>query len=737
MTGRTPGGTPGSGPTGNRLIGRDLIGRALIGRALSGTQGSGAEPAGADGADPFGGGPALPSGPATRPRTVRWAAALLALLTVAATAACAGPPSKGDVHGALLNQSHNNVVILAREPSPEMSPEGLVASFLQALTGDQKDPTFGVAQEYLTADARAKWIPAGSTWVTTTKIVEYHVESEQAAADHSARPAATPSATPQPAPTGWTPGETRTVSVSGPEVAQIDQNGFFRYVSQPVEQKFSVRYLGQGTGWRIAVPPEFRMVNPDAFKRAYQTYQSPLPVYLPTRGMQSPHMDQVYLTQATGKVDDTYDALARAVLHGRYPWQDTGLDLLGPVTVDAGQAVVTLKVPQTGMPNISDLQRALLQTFRDASQTAQLLSPTPLATVQVTYAGCTASVCQSVNVGAESPGPSTVYWVCPQGAGGVDAAIVSRQVSAAPGVPTVCPANGGKVQSAVGLTGIRLEKNSPIAVKQTPDPSDRKIPGSTTMAAVVEDNGYVVVLNDKNTDSHPWYVADVASKVTDLEWDPVDGSLWVVDDGSLYRVRDPGDKPPSTERTQEPVVVPGLGVKRFKPSPDGLRAVVVSPPGAGGTGTADSPQPASMVTIDRVAGGSPTLSAGTEFQLLVGPTQSSDPLTPTLQSVTDAAWADGRTVELLGVQGGSSTPKLYKVYLDGSQDSTIIDPDDAQPGAVHITAATGVTNNHAAPWTISDAPVTNGMSVTFKRNGGSDSFQEIGSNPVVATVVAG
>ena len=88
------------------------------------------------------------------------AAALLAAFTAAGTAACAGPPSKGDVHSVTLNQSRNNVLILAREPDSKMQPTQLVNSFLGALTGDQKDPTFGVAQEYLTPSARAKWNPA-------------------------------------------------------------------------------------------------------------------------------------------------------------------------------------------------------------------------------------------------------------------------------------------------------------------------------------------------------------------------------------------------------------------------------------------------------------------------------------------------------------------------------------------------------------------------------------------------
>ena len=96
------------------------------------------------------------------------------------------------------------------------------------------------------------------------------------------------------------------------------------------------------------------MVPPEAFKRAYQTYQSPLTVYLPAHGGPA-QMDQVYLTQDTGKVDYTYGALARAVLHGRYPSQNSNLELQAPVTVDpSGLATVSLKTLPAGTTDITD-----------------------------------------------------------------------------------------------------------------------------------------------------------------------------------------------------------------------------------------------------------------------------------------------------------------------------------------------------------------------------------------------
>jgi hypothetical protein len=688
--------------------------------------------------------PAAP-GRAVRNRAFRWAAALLALVTLAGTAACAGPPSKGPVRGAPLNQSRNNVVILANEPAPGMSPQLLVDSFLQALTGDQEDPSFSVAQEFLTPEARSKWITAGSTWRATTKIVSYNpILDAQPSAEHTSHAAgAAPGTQPQAA--AATPvGRTQTFSVLGAQVAQIDQYGFFQYQTGPVVQQFTVKYLGASIGWRITTPPDFRMISPDTFKRAYQTYQSPLPVYLPSRGAVTPVMDQVYLTQDSGKVDYTYDALARAVLHGRLPAQNTKLELAAPVTVDTnGVAHVTLNPPGPGQMDVNDVQAALVQTFRDASETQQLLSPTPLVGVFVNYAGCTS--CGDGGFNPQDAPPPAVFWVCPQTQGDSNAAIVDRQVPPTlPNASTVCPANGAKVASLVSTSGLQLEKDTPIAVKQTPDSSDVKAPKSTTVVAAVEHDGSVVVLNDKNTDRPVWYSANDPKKVTDLEWDPVDGSLWVVDNKSLYRVQAPGDKGPSSDSLQS-VLVPDQQVVRFKPSPDGMRAVVVSGLNTTDPTAAASPQPAAMVFITRT-GDSATLSTADgefpgEFPLLQGRSQTGDQTSIGLQSVTDAAWADGRTVVLLGLQQvGSSTPKLYKVYLDGSQDSMISAPEDAQTAARHIAAMTGELTGHHSLWTFSDAPGPSDPNTTysyFKRSDGSDSFQELGWSPVAPTQTAG
>ena len=234
-------------------------------------------------------------------------------------------------------------------------------------------------------------------------------------------------------------------------------------------------------------------------------------------------MDQVYLTQDTGKVDYTYGALARAVLHGRYPSQNSNLELQAPVTVDpSGLATVSLKTLPAGTTDITDVRQALVDTFRDASETEQLLSPTALIRMKVVYPGC-GTACSAQDITPYSPGAPTVYWVCPQkGQNDANAAIVSKQLASGASAtsPTVCPANGTKAPSVVGMAGVPVSPDTLIAVKQTPDSADVKTPSGTTMVAVVRNDGAVVVLNDKNTDQQVWYAPAKTGKITDLEWDP-------------------------------------------------------------------------------------------------------------------------------------------------------------------------------------------------------------------------
>ncbi|MBW8806749.1 MAG: hypothetical protein JF587_23275 [Catenulisporales bacterium] len=673
----------------------------------------------------------------TASRVRRWVAAALAVVTAAGTAACAGPPTGGDVKTTVLSQGHNNVLIFARGPDPGMSPTQLVSNFLQALTGDQKDPSFIVAQEYLTADGRKLWAQEGLGGNAPTKIVDHLLpvlDDQGAAAGRGNRPAPAATASPK-------DGDTATVTVQSDQRAELDPYGFYRIKQGPLPVKFDLT-REQG-GWRINDPPPFRMIDEGSFKRVYQINQSAMPIYLPASGSLDTPVDQVYLTQATGKVDYTYDALARAVLHGRGDYAVSRLQPDGPVKVNAGVAVVKLKVPPGGPPDLTEVQQALRLTFRDAAATQQLAAVTPPVTgIQVTYTGCTPTACGVQDLNKDNAVPP-VYWVCPQASN--ESAVVFKQLSANPLLnngPSVCPPNSAKAHSEVDLSGLSLVKDAPMAVKRNDTAADGKTPSSSIVAAVLARDAKgagVVVVGDKNSVDHRvWYQTVDPSKITDLEWDPVDGSLWVVDGHTLVHVRDPGGKEPSSDSWDALQDPPGgVQITRFKPAPDGSRAVIVT--GQTASGSSAGPWPAQMVAIDRT-GEVPMLS-NTVFPLL-----SSDPgdtlLSASLASATDAAWADGRTVVLLGVPKDSNTVRLLKVYADGSQDSAISAVEDAQPAAKHIAAATSVTNGRHMLWVFSDgtgpAADPGNSYVYFKSHGATDiSNQELGSTPVVATSASG
>ncbi|MFL6117366.1 MAG: hypothetical protein ACJ786_39335, partial [Catenulispora sp.] len=228
-------------------------------------------------------------------RVRRRAAAALAVVIVAGTAACAGPPTGGSVKTTALSQGHNNVLIFARGPELKMSPTQLVSNFLQALTGDQKDPSFIVAQEYLTAQGRKLWAQEGLSGNAPTKIVDHNdfpiLDDPGAVAGHGNRPATAATASPT-----QKVGDTATVTVQADQRAEVDPYGFYRIKPGPLPVKFDLTWE-QG-GWRINNPPPYRMIDEGAFKRVYQINQSAMPIYLPTSGSQDIPVDQVYLTQA-------------------------------------------------------------------------------------------------------------------------------------------------------------------------------------------------------------------------------------------------------------------------------------------------------------------------------------------------------------------------------------------------------------------------------------------------------
>ena len=663
---------------------------------------------------------------ARREAAQRGAVAVLAAATALGAAACAGPPAGGTASLKPLSQSHNNVVIVARAPDSDMDPGILVTNFLQALTGDQKDPTFSVAQDYLTDDARKTWTAptGGQTRTIIVKNLTPPSERPPGGGEHATRP--------PPAPDASSPVGTQTTLYQDvTEVAQLDQFGFYQADAKPTQQALKFTLRKEKAGWRIQELPTERVISLDSFKRVYQTNQSALPIYLPGSGDLA--VDQVYLTQASGKPEYTFNALAEAVLHGRTQVQASAVqpDPARPVTLNSqGVAVVTLKVPPgTSAADLDAAQTALVRTFGAAAASTQLVGSTPqLQKVQVTYDGCTSVACTPHEVSAPVSGaPPTVYWACPADANG-RSTVVSRQPS--PGSTTVC----GDPAHTVMTLNEPLAKNSPIAVRQPTDPSQHK-PQTVYVAVVVkkgDGTGAVVVTDKRNANEHiTWYTAADPSKVTDLEWDPVDGSLWVVDNHSLVRVRDPGDKPAGPNNQDQVDVPSDARLTGFKPSPDGTRAVLVTDAAAFGNGSA-APWPAAIVAIARGTG-VPALP-GAAVPLLADQTMG-QPTSGVLARATDAAWADGRTVVMIGVSPNSNSLSVFKVYSDGSQDSLISDPGDAQPAASHISAATNVLNGRAIIWIFSDGAGRDGTgsSVYFKSRSSAEGYQDNGWCPVVAT----
>ena len=85
----------------------------------------------------------------------------LAILTAAALtclAACAGPPSKGPIKQATLNHDQNQISITAKGPYDNIQPRAVVGGFLAATAGDDGDPAFQVAQQFMADGVGKAWI---------------------------------------------------------------------------------------------------------------------------------------------------------------------------------------------------------------------------------------------------------------------------------------------------------------------------------------------------------------------------------------------------------------------------------------------------------------------------------------------------------------------------------------------------------------------------------------------------
>ena len=247
-----------------------------------------------------------------------------------------------------------------------------------------------------------------------------------------------------------------------------------------------------------------------------------------------------------------------------------------------------------------------------------------------------------------------------------------------------------------GKIAVRQEKVGGGDGSQSPESAPIRIAALVTKGTGVGDVAVYSNLDParNNVSAKPvaWYHAADPNQVSDLTWDPVDGSLWVVDAGNLYDVPSP-----QNGTSQAPVLVQQLDTgpyQRIRLSPDGQQAVVV-------TGSevdkpsSDSPTVAVLTKIVRPDAKSPAGGGPSGLQLMsqhrIQPTTVDDAEGKPLH-ISDVAWAGGRTIVLLAKEQGSgqgaAPPKLYKVYADGSQDTHLADGVEQSegPATTRITA---------------------------------------------------
>ena len=666
----------------------------------------------------------MSEGVKARGTRARWTVATLIAVAVACAAACAGPPSSGPVLRATLNHDTNQISITSKQPYQDEGPKEIVKGFLAATTGDDHDPTFAIAKLYMTPDVVAKWeadkeLSGGAAVIyNQTPSVSDPVPEPMPAADKSTPP---PSTTP----TDGQVEDTTTVTVTGTEMATRSVLGYYDVApSSPPDTTVTLKLDKiNNVGWRIASKPQHRVLGIDDFRRAYP---APSPVFQPAPSQTAvTSVDQVYLTPSNTLA--AYGALVKALLQGRNGDSSAPSSSVVPDPSSSGTVTVTLDKPPKVDPKA--LEFAIQDTFQAAAATSQLSVGSAqfnlFKLVYHNYAGQPLSLQSSAVITF----PSAYYTVN----GGVYRGDVSSSGTASPAAATI-------------LTGGPNRKLGKIAVRQEASGGDDTVktdngPRFPTIAAVnlqpgpgygdVEVTGNVQSGKDPGPPTS-WYHTDHPDGITDLAWDPVDGGLWIVDGGDLWKVPPPasdGQPTPGTKVDR----IPGYDqYQRIRLSPDGRNAVVVTGAGVDTPSSNDKTQ-ALMVGIDR---GDPdtTQLLKLKFPLVVmtGPsTQDQTPLT----HIADVAWA-GRTIVFLAKVNGQATapPKLYKVYEDGSQDLRLLDGgEEAEAQATRIAAAPADPGSPLLR-VFSNGSQADAKSGIYWKGRTFDLFQS-GDDPVLATVM--
>lgn len=597
-----------------------------------------------------------------KPLRVRASAVLVLAGSMAGLTACTALPTDGKLHTSSLVANQNAVQVTSRSWNADMNAVEVVKNFQQAVAGDDGDPAFGTAQTYLTAAAAKSWIhPQSKYWVGDTQVYD-HLDTEES------------SGTPAP------DSKQVTVLTTGNLLATVDAYGAY-HAEDPTEnsQTYTLTRVGADS-WKISTPPPVRLVAVDDFRR---TTPAPLPVFeVPSSASDDArvvqHIDQVYLLKAAGQPTYTYQQLADALLRGQNMKAAVQLDANG------GNVTVTLSGALPLGWDYTHLAEAMTQTFQAASVPQAVPSPVPaFSSLTLLCTPPNGPYCPGSSPGTvvqtDLPDQPTVYYA----AGNQVVAATSRSIK------NDATFNTQRVASALGddrtfgaLAVKHITQPQVGAPSAGPNPANA---GPAIVAAYVADGadaGWVVVADDgqPKAAAKRWYHATGA--VTSLDWDPIDGALWVVDGGELHYVR------PNADGTGDdlgivavvPKSVPEGSLQRFKLSPDGRQAAIVTD----GTSDLVTKQPLSqawMVQMDRpaVPGSSVPGADGEGYPLLAD-----------LKSVTDVAWAGRRALVLLGAEKANTAAKLYQVYADGSQDATLLGATADAESSSTVIAAQGV-----------------------------------------------
>ena len=307
----------------------------------------------------------------------------LAILTAAALtclAACAGPPSKGPIKQATLNHDQNQISITAKGPYDNIQPRAVVGGFLAATAGDDGDPAFQVAQQFMADGVGKAWI--GDKRIAAGDTIVYAESQPRFTGTSIMSPDGTTAAVASNSGGGL--GQTTTVTATVTQIAVLRDGGFYHSTtptSMQVTFKLGRVKVGPGAGvqWRITEPPAGpdgspqRLISVADLRRAYQA----LPVFEPVAGgtsLATATVDQIYVMPSDAL--RTYEALVRALLFcaGSKDPAQVGFDQTKVRVVLAG-----LPKPAAGRPVLSGgkLTDALVSTFQAATPYLQLSGNTP------------------------------------------------------------------------------------------------------------------------------------------------------------------------------------------------------------------------------------------------------------------------------------------------------------------------------------------------------------------------